>query len=317
MTISQHISDLLYRYECVIVPNFGAFITQTESARVHETTNAFYPPRKVVSFNEQLRKSDWLLVNHIATTEHSNYYAASSKVEAFVRESKLALDTENTFSLENIGTFSRTEEGKLLFDPSYHINYLASSFGLSSFTSSSVVRETVQEHLEQDEIEVEEQAPVVVLENTREIKRPYLKYAAVGLLALGLSGFLGLNYYSSQVKAHNIAEQQKADAQLEQHIQQATFVIDNPLQPVTFKVEKPKGNYHIIAGAFRVEENADKKVSQLEAKGFKARRISKNKYGLHQVVYSSHSDRLEALQALRNVKRDENASAWLLVQDKD
>ena len=80
MTISQHISDLLYRYECVIVPNFGAFITQTESARVHETTNAFYPPRKVVSFNEQLRKSDGLLVNHIATTEHSNYYAASSKV---------------------------------------------------------------------------------------------------------------------------------------------------------------------------------------------------------------------------------------------
>jgi len=321
MSISQHISDLLYRYECVILPNFGAFITQTESARVHKNTNAFYPPRKVVSFNAQLKTNDGLLVNHIATVNKSNYHSATSQLDAFVSELNSELKQEGSIQLENIGSFTRSEEGKLLFEPSYHINYLSSSFGLSTFTSADIVRQEVAAHLAEEDIASAEipvkERPVVVLPKQDKQQRPYLKYAAVGILAIGLSGFLGLNYYSGQVEAHNIVEQQKADSQLESQIQQATFIISKPLQPVTLKIEKPKGNYHIVAGAFRVESNADKKVAQLEAKGFKARRIGTNKYGLHQVVYSSFVSRLEALEALRTVKRNENEGAWLLVQELD
>ena len=317
MTVHQHITDLLYRYECVILPNFGAFITQTESARVHETTHAFYPPRKVVSFNAQLQKSDGLLVNHIASVEKTSYYAASSKVEGFVREIGFQLDENSSIQFENIGEFSKTEEGKLLFEPSYHVNYLASSFGLETFTSTSIVRAVVAEHIVETTQKPVEEKPVVTLVPETKAQRPYLKYAAIGLLALGVSGFLGLNYYSNQVEAHNLVEQEKADAQLESQIQEATFFIDTPSQPVTLTIEKPQGNYHIVAGAFRVEENADKKVSQLEDKGFKARRIGQNKYGLHQVVYESYVNREDALAALRNVKRTQNKSAWLLVQELD
>ena len=79
-----------------------------------------------------------------------------------------------------------------------------------------------------------------------------------------------MNIYSSQVSKHNIAEQQEAESQLQEQIQQATFIIDNPLPAVTFEVEKQSGNYHIVAGAFRVEENAQKKVDELKADGHKA-----------------------------------------------
>ena len=103
---------------------------------------------------------------------------------------------------------------------------------------------------------------------------------------------------------------------IDRQVQEATFVIDIPLPAVTLTVSKvPTGNYHIIAGAFRIEENSDKKVEQLLAEGYKARKIGANKYGLHQVVYSSHSDRLEALKTLRNIKRTHNSAAWLLVKD--
>ena len=54
---------------------------------------------------------------------------------------------------------------------------------------------------------------------------------------------------------------------------------------------------------------------QLKKQGFNARKIGANKYGLHQVVYSSYTDRLEALQALRDVKKTHNKEAWLLVKD--
>jgi hypothetical protein len=80
-------------------------------------------------------------------------------------------------------------------------------------------------------------------------------------------------------------------------------------------LEKQSGNYHIVAGAFRIEANSDKKVKQLQDIGFKARKIGMNKYGLHEVVYASYTDRIEALQALRQIKRENNPEAWLLVKD--
>ena len=97
----------------------------------------------------------------------------------------------------------------------------------------------------------------------------------------------------------------------------STFVIDNPLPAITLTVNKQSGRYHVIAGAFRVEENSDKKVKQLKALGYNARKIGANKYGLHQVVYSSYEDRIEALKALKNVRRTHNSDAWLLVKELD
>jgi len=45
--------------------------------------------------------------------------------------------------------------------------------------------------------------------------------------------------------------------------------------------------------------------------------IGVNKYGLHQVAYSSYEDRLDALKNLRSIKASQNQDAWLLVQEID
>jgi len=36
MKIEQYISRLLYRYQCVTVPGFGAFLTEIQPAQLHE-----------------------------------------------------------------------------------------------------------------------------------------------------------------------------------------------------------------------------------------------------------------------------------------
>ena len=79
-----------------------------------------------------------------------------------------------------------------------------------------------------------------------------------------MGGYVASNYYVNQIETHNQLAQEEAFQQLDNKIQQATFVIDNPLPAVTFNVTKQTGNYHIVAGAFRVEENCDKKINQLE-----------------------------------------------------
>ena len=80
MQFDTYISDLLYRYECVIIPDFGAFLTNSVSAQIHESTHTFYPPKKVISFNEQLKNNDGLLANYIASIEKIPFETASKKV---------------------------------------------------------------------------------------------------------------------------------------------------------------------------------------------------------------------------------------------
>ncbi len=122
-------------------------------------------------------------------------------------------------------------------------------------------------------------------------------------------------YYVNQIETHNQLAQEEANKQLESKIQEATFVIDNPLPAIMLNVDKQVGRYHIVAGAFRVEANSYKKVNQLQKLGYKARIIGENKYGLHEVVYESFENRVEALQSLRKIRREHNRSAWLLVKN--
>lgn len=309
MTIATYISDLLYRYECVILPGFGAFLSQKVSAEFNEKQQNFYPPKKQLSFNSQLKKNDGLLANYIAEVENLGYKQAVYKIQEYVQQLHLQLENDKNYTVKNIGTFNVTAEGKLQFKPLANINFLADSFGLSSIPALSVSREELKKQVE----DLEEKAPILFTPERRS-KTPYLRYAAIGLLALGLSGFTGLKIYSNQVSNHNIAEQQAAESQLQQKIQEATFVIDNPLPEITFTVTNQSGNYHIVAGAFRVEENAHQKVTELRAEGHKARYIGENKYGLHQVVYSSYLTRRDAINELYKVQKT-NSGSWLLVQE--
>lgn len=309
MRLETYIGDLLYRYECVTVPDFGAFLTQAISARLNESNNAFYPPRKVVSFNEQLQNNDGLLARYVADIEKIPYETAVKKIAKRTKTFKSYLIQGETLTFENIGDMVLNQEGKIVFEPTDHRNYLTESFGLTQFVSPRITREVYKEEVE----ELEKVIPIAITPEKRKA-RPYLKYAAVAVIALTLGGFLASNYYVNQIESHNQLAQEEANEQLEQRIQQATFVIENPLPAVSLNVEKQSGRYHIVAGAFRVESNSDKKVDQLKRSGYKARKIGKNKYGLHQVVYSSYDDRLEALRALRQVRRDHNRDAWLLVK---
>ncbi|MEJ6791671.1 MAG: SPOR domain-containing protein [Lacinutrix sp.] len=312
MQLETYISDLLYRYECVTVPEFGAFLSQRVSATVHESTNAFYPPKKQLLFNEQIQTNDGLLAHYIADVEKIPFETATEKIAKRVKTLKSNLTQGETILLENIGELKLNNDSKIEFNPSYHLNYLTDAFGLSQYVSPSVTREVYKEEIEA----IEKIIPLTITPEKRRTKL-YLKYAAIALIALTVGGLVSGNYYVSDINAQNEIAQEEANTQLETQIQEATFIISNPLPAATLNVSKQSGNYHIVAGAFRVEENCNKKVAELKALGFKARKIGANKYDLHQVVYSSFSNRNEALRELRSVRQSNNKNAWLLVKTLD
>ncbi|NQX86466.1 MAG: HU-CCDC81 and SPOR domain-containing protein [Flavobacteriaceae bacterium] len=317
MQFERYISDLLYRYECVIIPQFGAFLTQNVSAKVHESTNAFYPPKKVLSFNEQLQNNDGLLAHYIANVEKIPFEAAVAKIAKKTKSLKLHLAQGETLNFKNIGDLCLNKDGKLTFEPSYHLNYLTDAFGLSPYTSPPIARlsDKVSAPLE-DVVQAPKETIIPIAEATQPHKsyRHYLKYAAVAVLALTLGGYGITQRYNRAIEAHNQTAEADVQAALNHKLQEATFVIENPLPAVRLNITKQSGNYHIVAGAFRLEENSDKKLKELQNLGYYAKKIGINSYGLHQVVYASYDTRSEAEQALKNIKKTHNKDAWLLIK---
>ncbi len=312
MQLTTYINDLLYRYECVIIPGFGALLTQYHSAQIDAATHTFHPPGKTLSFNRQLQTNDGLLANYVASVEKCSYEIALQKIRNFTGKLSLQLSENETITLKNIGDFHLNEENSVQFIPSATQNFSTASFGMTSFVSTKVNREVYKETV----AALEEKAPIFISPERR-TARPYLKYAAIAIIAISVAGFSGLKLYEGTVQKHNFAEKQKANTLVENQIQEATFVIENPLPSLNFTFSKQSGKYHIIAGAFRIESNADRKIKQLQEKGFSAKMIGINKYGLHQIAYSSYENRLEAIQNLRTIKKTQNPDAWLLVLETD
>jgi hypothetical protein len=304
MQLSNYICNLLYRYECVILPGLGAFITQTKPAHIDLKTHTFYPPAKTLSFNRHLQTNDGLLANHIAGAENITYELALSRLRTQIKNYKSALENGEVVMIESIGELRSVRNSQIEFSPLSNANFLTDSFGLAPFVSAEVARVS--------EVSSEKETVVVPIKKS---SIPVWRYAAIGLIAIGFASMGGLFVYNNQVQEHNLTEKQKANTLVENQIQQATFVVNPSLSPVSIEVKKPKGSFHIIAGAFRMEENADSKIEQLKEMGYPARLLGVNRYGLHQVVYNSFENREDALIELRKVQRAENPDAWLLVQE--
>ncbi|MFT6794912.1 MAG: hypothetical protein ACJART_000043 [Maribacter sp.] len=316
MVLEHYISELLYRYNCVAVPTFGAFLTQKTSARINDTTNTFFAPTKSIGFNQQLTSNDGLLVSHIAEAEKTSFETILSNIEETAKQWNSQLANGEKLSLPYIGLLSTNVEGKIQFQPYLEVNYLTSSFGLAPFSAIPVTREVLKEEI----VAIEDQIPFIVSPEQREASsfRPYLKYAAILLLALS-TGLTGYRFYNNGLLNEQVARQD-AQKQVTKQIQEATFFNTTPLELPTVNVDAVSirektivtAKHHIVAGAFRIKANADRKIVSLRNKGYNAAYYGTNAYGLHMVTYNRSNNAQEALEALRAIKRTESSDAWLL-----
>lgn len=316
MVLEHYISDLLYRYNCVVVPGFGAFLTQKNPAKINVVTNTFSAPNKSIVFNRQLTSNDGLLVSYVSNAEKVSYETALVEIENQVKVWQDVLIQETSLHLKNIGSLTRNNEDKILFQPANETNYLTSSFGLSNFNSIPVLREELKEEI----VEIEEKIPFVISPERRATSRfrPYLKYAAILMLAFS-TGITGYRAYQQQRTNEQVARQD-AQEYVNKQIQEATFFDLSPLELPTVTIDASSSStvkegvetHYIVAGAFRVKGNADRKIEQLKALGFNAGYYGTNAYGLHMVTFDNYTNANDALKALREIKLTQSKDAWLL-----
>jgi hypothetical protein len=141
--IDKYIIELLFRYECVILPGFGGFITKYAPASVSKVDHRFDPPSKSVRFNASLKDNDGLLVNHVASREGISYEEARQHVENFSFWCRQEIMKREGLRFFGLGEFMMMS-GSLVFHPKINQNLNEGSFGLAPVNSPPINRKVTR-----------------------------------------------------------------------------------------------------------------------------------------------------------------------------
>ena len=297
MQLSNYISNLLFDHDCVTVPGFGSFLGNYKSAQYDFKEQKFHPPSKQISFNSQIKDNDGLLAKNISKELDLPYDQAVKKIHQEVLTWTKKITTE-TIVLKNIGELYLSTEDKITFIPSNELNHLKESFGLSPiFVTELEGKKTLQS----------KKSPIY--SNTEKKKSNYFTQAAIwACLIIGVSSIY-INGKNDLIE-QELAYEQEFRKQTKEKVQKAVFNLGS-LPSLTVNVKMKEKKYFIIAGAFRIPQNAQNLMLNLKKKGYEASRLGLNDKGLSPVAFTSFSNRNDAVTELRVIQQKENKDAWI------
>ena len=356
--IINHLIELLKDNECVIVPEFGAFISKRHSATIDYANHRFMPPYKELVFNNKLTNNDDLLLNYIMQKENITKDDALVKIQNFVNQSAAILDVNFELEMEGLGKLRKFHDD-YIFETQKDVNILGDAFGLTSFNYQPIFRtETYQVIKEKIVVEQKQKNTEysIAIDSVEEVasetpsrRKPSLfrtfAYTTLAFLLIFVinwttdkseSQLASWNpfLYSSPneylIKVLEVIEGQEVlggqevlEVLEEIEVAEATEVTEEIEEIEVTEVTEILNSstpeilksYYIVGGSFQTEESAEKCVNSLRKQGFEnASSLEKNNKGNIRVYYESFAEKADALIRLEEIKRDYNASAWLLFQ---
>ena len=352
--IDPHISELLYRHDCVIVPDFGGFVANYIPAKIHPTQHIFTPPSKKIVFNINLSNNDGLLANCIAEKEKTTYPEANKIISRYVNSCNTELKAGKKVNIAKVGSLFLDVERNIQFEPDKTINYLVDSFGFTSFQSSAIKRDG---HIHRIEKKFKDRPPVPALRKKTAIKRyaaiaiaASLVFAAIGVILktdlLKNSDYFVFNPFTKTETASYTLRSKSVVAwnetetitvpELTNDTASVTNIafVDNAKQTITVKLRENttanhittadktnvvpanvehglKQKFHIVAGCFKIFENASRFVQKLKVHNPNAAIIGKTKAGLNIVSVGDFNNLQDAEHQLA-LARSVNPDVWLL-----
>ena len=293
-SVEDHIKELLFRHDCVIIPNFGGLVSNPVSSKINTVSGTIFPPSKLIVFNKNLSINDGLLINHISKKEKLSIDDSKNIVFDFSKKITDSLMSERSMRLNNIGLFTLGSEDNIIFHQDIANNFDLNSFGFESF---QIQKKTKTKK-------------IIDINQSSTTKKISYKAAAVliPLILLSLTNILldtstnNINIQKSDLnffKKSKVPKLDMAEKKIEKEIEKIE----------TITTPKTK-NYHVIAGAFIQKSNAEKLNNSLIESNFNSE-ILLSENGYHRVSYNSFESKENAIIELEKLKRI-NKSAWIL-----
>ena len=292
--ISVYIRELLFKHDCVIIPGFGAFIGNYFPSHIDRDEGLFYPPVRRITFNRHLTGNDGLLIGHVSSHLKIPYSESRDMIGTWAEELRGKIMAGTILNLDHLGTFSLNREGTIIFEPDNTVNYLLSSYGLTSYQRRPVsdfdVRKKMLEHHHE---------PAVSQPSVRRL----LTRAAVivpVLIALALVPFND-NLFRGKMEESTLNPLANAELEFNReqiaadtaYVEPETTVIETadtgavviekpvpeppvasvvpdpePIKPVQQAVVVHEYRYLLIIGSFKTEDNALSMIEKLRKIGY-------------------------------------------------
>jgi len=294
---------LLLSNDCVIVPNFGGFMTHSVNARRCESENIFLPPYRTLGFNPQLTMNDSLLAQSYVETYDISYPEALRKIEDEVRELRQHIENEGQYEMSGLGTISLNDEGKYIFEPCEAGILTPKLYGLDSFEFKKLKAQTT-ESIAQN-VAPKAKTITIKVSHLRNIAAACVAVLALMLLpqqntsnnvAVTQSSIISTNVLRQMMPKEIKAEAQKID------VAKATAkqVETQKAQPKIVTAEPT--NYFCIVLASKVSKtNANAFVDHLHKNGFDAAKVLSRESG-NKVIYGQYETEAKAYSALRELR---------------
>ncbi len=114
--LEQHIVHLIARHNCVIIPDFGAFLAHSVPAHYNIEDQTFMPPHRALGFNPQVKVDDALLTSQYMNVHNLPYEAAAAMLHNDILSLKRTLSRKGCVRFGELGTFSMNINGEVMFE---------------------------------------------------------------------------------------------------------------------------------------------------------------------------------------------------------
>lgn len=332
----DYLPDLITHFECVIIPEFGGFISEKKGASIN-SLGSIKAPNKSVLFNQQLNHNDGLLANYIAQKENISYAEAMELIKAEVDEMIEQLEKHQVLKINKIGEFKLLND-HIIFKADEQENFLIESFGLSS------LEKAIENSPPQPELKIEEKKIEPKPEPTSQ-KNIRLVVIAVIILLAALAFYTlkdnifkinkeititdsasnendslqlledSLNQISEQIDTSNIINQSNTNT-VNTNVNSATENNGNITEVVDTSSNKLSSTLYFIASAsFKNEKDAIAEMRQLEMVGFDAEIIAMKNATPFQVVIGKYEKYQDAVKELKFAKSIDKKFYLLTVKE--
>jgi len=136
--LSFYIEKLLTQHDYVVVPGFGGFVVQMQSAII--TEDKIVPPLATVGFNSLLNNADGMLAIEMARSEKISYRAAVELIEKSVEELRYSLSRSGNYQIGNLGSLHQETGAPVFFQPAADTRFIPVNFTLSELSYVSRYR---------------------------------------------------------------------------------------------------------------------------------------------------------------------------------
>lgn len=336
--LERHITKLLLTNDCVIVPDFGGFMTHHIDSVYYHEARMFYPPLRTLGFNPQLKINDSLLVQSYVEVYDISYPEALTRIENDVTRLKAILEKEGEYELYGLGVIYIRKDGGYEFRPCEAGILTPNYYGLSTFSARIIENKNIASNDEAtvkgskvktmpiSSINENENKNCKSKEKTITLNIPIssLKEIAAACIIFVLFFLIpspiGDNHSSSVTKS-------RIDTNVLWDIMPKDITIGTPdFKLVEKKQDKEtekkqltknsnsntKHTYFSIVLASKIsKKNAENYVDLLHKKGFEKAKVYTTSGGL-KVIYDKFSTRKEASRVLNMLNTDIDFSdAWI------